>query len=127
MIFYQKSPRYISLLKAREWVPEISGQVKKVGVFVNETAGTIQSVAEELNLDYIQLHGDETPEFCNTMIKPVIKVFSIDNKFDNFVLEEYKVYALLFDTYKKGKIGGTGESFNCFWIALANKSGTLDA
>ena len=117
MIFYQKSPRYIDPNKARKWVPKILGQIKKVGVFVNEELDIIKSVTKELNLDYIQLHGDESPKFCNKMKVPVIKVFRVDNNFSSEVLDNYQVHAFLFDTYEKGRPGGTGENFNLDLIA----------
>ena len=112
MIFYKESPRYIHPHKAKEWISEISGQMKKVGVFVNEVPETIISAAEELNLDYIQLHGDESPDYCNNIKTSIIKVFHVDNYFDTAVLQDYNVHAFLFDTYQKGKFGGTGERFN---------------
>ena len=74
MIFYQESPRYIYPEKIKEWISAIPKKVKKVGVFVNEKRNNIKTIVEELDLDYIQLHGDESPEYCNKMIKPVIKM-----------------------------------------------------
>ena len=112
IIFHEKSMRYVQPNKAAKWINEMSGQVKKVGVFVNEKIEVIQSISDKLSLDYIQLHGDESPEYCAEMIKPVIKVFRVDNHVDNSTLEGYDVHAFLLDTYKKGNPGGTGECFN---------------
>ena len=112
MIFYQDSPRYIYSAKVKEWISAIPEKVKKVGVFVNEKKKNINTIVEELKLDYIQLHGDESPEYCDKMIKPVVKAFQIGTDFDPDVLNNYEVHAFLFDTYQKGIHGGTGKSFN---------------
>src|SRR5215212_2312032 len=61
--FYEKSPRYISPEKAREICAELSPEVLKVGVFVNESPDKIIEIVEFVSLTAIQLHGDETPEF----------------------------------------------------------------
>ena len=112
MIFYEGSPRYIYPEKVEEWISAIPEKMKKVGVFVNEKRKNIKSIVEILNLDYIQLHGDESPEYCDKMIRPVIKVFHMGTDFDSAVLGNFQVHAFLFDTYQKDKCGGTGRSFN---------------
>ena len=112
MIFYEGSPRYIYPEKVEEWIPAIPAKMKKVGVFVNEKRKNIKTIVEKLNLDYIQLHGDESPEYCDKMIRPVIKVFHVGTYFDQAVLGRFQVQAFLFDTYQKDKCGGTGRSFN---------------
>jgi len=112
MIFYQNSPRYIYPKKVKKWISAIPKKVKTVGVFVNEKGMNIHTIVEDLSLDYIQLHGDESPEYCDKMIKPVIKAFSVGTNFDPAVLDNFQVHAFLFDTYKEGKPGGTGKSFN---------------
>ena len=112
MIFYEGSPRYIYPEKVKEWIPAIPAKMKKVGVFVNEKRKNIKTIVDKLNLDYIQLHGDESPEYCDKMIRPVIKVFHMGTDFDSAVLGNFQVHAFLFDTYQKDKCGGTGRSFN---------------
>ena len=112
MIFYEGSPRYIYPDKAEVLISAIPEKVKKVGVFVNEKLKNIKTIVEELDLDFIQLHGDESPEYCDKMIKPVIKAFRVGTDFDSAVLGNFQVHAFLFDTYQKGKPGGTGKSLN---------------
>ena len=112
MIFYEGSPRYIYPEKVEKWISVIPAKIKKVGVFVNEKQKNIKTIVEKLNLDYIQLHGDESPEYCNKMIRPVIKAFRVGTDFDSVVLGNFQVHAFLFDTYQIGKPGGTGRSFN---------------
>ena len=112
MIFYQGSPRFVDPAEVEQWIDSIPSSVKKVGVFVNEQSETINKIIRQLRLDFIQLHGDESPEFCNEMIRPVIKVFRVGDDFDANILNDYDVRAFLFDTYQKGKPGGTGNHFN---------------
>ena len=111
-IFYEKSPRYINPKILKTWISNVPSSVKKVGVFVNKDVDKVNKIAEELNLGMVQLHGDESPEYCNQMIKPVIKVFRVNNKFDSIMLNNYQVATFLFDTYNKENHGGTGESFD---------------
>ena len=118
MIFCPDSPRYVDPTEVEQWVERIPDSVKKVGVFVNEQIDTINNITRQLKLEFIQLHGDESPEFCNGIIRPVIKVFRVGDDFDAIVLNEYDVHGFLFDTYKKGNPGGTGTRFN--WDLIAN-------
>jgi phosphoribosylanthranilate isomerase len=111
-IFYEKSPRYINPEILKTWISNVPSSVKKVGVFVNKDVDKVNKIAEELNLGMVQLHGDESPEYCNQMIKSVIKVFRVNNKFDSIMLNNYQVATFLFDTYNKENHGGTGESFD---------------
>ena len=112
MIFYQGSPRFVDPAEVEQWIDSIPSSVKKVGVFVNEQSETINKITRQLRLDFIQLHGDESPEFCNEMTRPVIKGFRVGDDFDADIINDYDVRAFLFDTYQKGKPGGTGNHFN---------------
>ena len=118
LIFYPDSHRYVDPAEVEQWIERIPDSVKKVGVFVNEQIDTINNITRQLKLEFIQLHGDESPEFCNGIIRPVIKVFRVGDDFDAIVLNEYDVHGFLFDTYKKGNPGGTGTRFN--WDLIAN-------
>ena len=118
MIFCPDSPRYVDPANVEQWIDQIPDSVKKVGVFVNEQIDTINNITRQLKLEFIQLHGDESPEFCNRMSRPVIKVFHVGDDFDAIVLNGYDVHGFLFDTYKKGKPGGTGNRFK--WELIAN-------
>ena len=111
-IFYEKSPRYINPEILKTWISNVPSSVKKVGVFVNKDVDKVNKIAEELNLGMVQLHGDESPGYCSQMIRPVIKVFRVNNKFDSIMLKNYQVATFLFDTYNKENHGGTGESFD---------------
>ena len=120
-IFYEKSPRHFEGV-----IPALPKGIKKVGVFVDEDEGFIKRRIEEHDLDCIQLHGNESPQFCNSIKsigKQIIKVFSIKNTFDFSVLKDYEDVCdfYLFDT--KGKLpGGNGYSFN--WSVLEDYTST---
>ncbi|WP_212006441.1 phosphoribosylanthranilate isomerase [Chitinophaga sp. HK235] len=115
-IFYERSPRFAaSRIDARS-VRETTG-IRKVGVFVNASAEQIKRTVTDYALDMVQLHGDETPEFCAAIreIVPVIKAFRIgknvnwETELAAFVpVTDY----FLFDTASEKGYGGTGERFN---------------
>ena len=116
-IFYEKSSRNF-----KGHIPDLPKSVKKVGVFVNASLEDIQEKVEQYDLDFIQLHGDENPEFCHLLQQnkyKVIKSFSIDNKFNFNDLDNYNNYCsfFLFDT-KGSNYGGNGFTFD--WSVLKN-------
>ena len=122
-IFYEKSPRVISIEKAKNISSNISDSVHKVGVFVNNSSGFIEEVLSEVPLSSIQLHGDETPKFCRYFDVPVIKALRISNKKNFQNLGEYQVKGLLFDSSSKGVYGGSGKTFN--WSLLKHFSNEI--
>lgn len=116
-IFYPGSPRYVEPAKAGAIINWLEGP-EKVGVFVNQPLDDVQEIATQTGLDFVQLHGEESPEYCELLEKPVIKVFHIR---EDSTSEELKsaiqpylevVDFLLFDTKLPGQWGGTGTSFN---------------
>ena len=120
-IFYDKSKRFVTDFPQIE----IPSTTKKVGVFVNESIDEIIDKVIKYKLDFVQLHGNETPEYCGKLAKQkikIIKAFSVDEDF-NFDLTlpfEEQVSLFLFDT--KGKeYGGNGVKFN--WELLQNYKG----
>lgn len=114
-IFHEPSRRHFD-----GRIPELSEDIKKVGVFVDETVEFISNKIEKHKLNVVQLHGHESPEICSllkTSGVKVVKVFSIKDTFDYSVLEPYEGVCdyFLFDT--KGKLpGGNGYTFN--WSVL---------
>ncbi len=116
-IFYRESPRYAGKLPRNitETIPE---NIRKVGVFVDENPCLVESLSKKFRLDYVQLHGDETPEYCRRIREEVpgikiIKAFGIKDPPDNSFLEAYAEEAdfFLFDTYTPLH-GGSGKTFN---------------
>ena len=117
-IFWEKSTRYFDGI-----IPELPKSIKKVGVFVNETAAVILEKVQKYNLQVIQLHGHESVAFCSDLRLvmgneiEIIKVFSVEDTFDFEVLKPFEAVCdyFLFDT--KGKLpGGNGTTFD--WKVL---------
>lgn len=114
-IFFEGSSRYVS-----ESIPKLPTVLKKAGVFVNATYDTIVKKINTYDLQAVQLHGDESPEFCKSIQAlniEVIKVFSIKNEFNFELLRPFEPVCdfFLFDT--KGPLaGGNGYCFD--WSVL---------
>jgi len=116
-IFFEKSKRNLEILKATEIVNKIKKKfVEKsplfVGVFVNPDENFVKKVVSFVGIDYIQLHGGESPDFVKRMPLPVIKAFRIQNMNDFNKTSEYNSKYFLFDSFSDKGYGGTGESFN---------------
>ncbi len=117
-IFYEKSPRNILPAKATAIIADLPPFVDRVGVFVNTAIEQIARCAAA-GLSCIQLHGDESPDFCTEVRERlphcrIIKAFRVS---EDTVAEEFSVYencvdAFLLDTYVKGAKGGTGDVFD---------------
>ncbi len=111
-IFYKKSKRNFN-----GEIPPIAENIKKTGVFVNESIDFILEKVDKYSLEAIQLHGDESPELCEELMLhknlEIIKVFSIGDKFNFESLKEYEEVCnyFLFDTKGKER-GGNGVAFN---------------
>ncbi|WP_185882574.1 phosphoribosylanthranilate isomerase [Blattabacterium cuenoti] len=109
-IFYPRSPRFIGYNLI---LPKINKL--KVGVFVNENEKTILTTSQKHKLDIIQLHGHESPQFCEKLAKnniTLIKVFHINNSFSFQKTKDYVslCHYFLFDTKTK-YYGGSGKKF----------------
>ena len=118
MIVWPKSKRYVA--EVPSYLPE---HLKKVGVFVDPTLDDILQHISDYQLDIIQLHGQESPDFAKAL-KPhtIIKAFNIEKADDLLQTEKYKGIAdyFLFDT--KGKMaGGNGQKFD--WSVLTAYQG----
>jgi len=117
-IFYEQSPRYIGSNTEALCSPVIVNgrKIKKVGVFVDATPQEMMAAVDEFHLDYLQLHGNETPEVCYALQKrglAVIKAFPIATPDDLNAVIAYQGYVnyFLFDTKCKG-YGGSGKQFD---------------
>lgn len=115
-IFHPLSPRYVVGKLYPEQLNIIPPHVKRVGVFVNADENSIRTCTSTYGLTTLQLHGNETPEFCDRMRAAgieVVKAFRIANAHDFEGVEPYadSVDAFLFDT-KADRIGGNGYKFD---------------
>lgn len=113
-ICYDMSPRYIADLPAEvlDTVPE---SITKTAVFVNEGADKINDLVNQFGFNAVQLHGSESPAFCNALRDKVtvFKAFGVDDDFDFAQLNNYvgQVDYFMFDTKTTGH-GGSGKTFN---------------
>ena len=109
-IFYPPSPRYIEPEDARKIVSVLPHEVVKVGVFVNENVAEVKRVVEYCGFDFVQLHGDESPEYCSQFpAAQVIKAIELKNDDDLNHALSYDVAAILVDSRHAGLYGGTGK------------------
>lgn len=121
-VFAGMSRRYITPARAEILIKELSPQIKKVGVFVDEQPAVIANIARNLSLDAVQLHGNENEETVkliqNLTKAKVWKAVRVKNSGDIEKWCRSSADMLLFDTYNKDSFGGTGETFN--WQLLKN-------
>ncbi|WP_456421288.1 phosphoribosylanthranilate isomerase [Lutibacter sp.] len=135
-IFYNKSKRFVTDF------PQVKfpSTIKKVGVFVNENIEKVIATVERYKLDFVQLHGNETPNYCNEILNShlersrkivseshklkIIKAFSVDKNFNFNKTKQYEEVCnyFLFDT-KGTNYGGNGIKFN--WGILQNYKGKV--
>ncbi len=111
-IFFKDSPRYIDPEKASEIICNLPERVKTIGVFVNQTQAEIKNIVRSCKLSYVQLHGDETPEFINELGLPAIKAFRLKEEKDLKYLGKFDVFAYLFDSRDEYLYGGIGKTFD---------------
>jgi len=119
-IFYEKSSRFVGEELDENLLKSFPFTTRKVGIFVNATAAYILEKCKKYELDYVQLHGEELPDFCKNLKHKginIIKAFSIDENFNFGKLQNYKPYCdfFLFDTKGEQK-GGNGTAFD--WSIL---------
>jgi phosphoribosylanthranilate isomerase len=114
--FYQRSPRYVKPETARPIVDRLQADypnLLSVGVFVNESLEAIRKIAAAAGVSALQLHGNETPEYCKALQgHHLIKVFSASNKFAPQTVLDYDVQAIMLDAVDKEAFGGTGKLSN---------------
>jgi phosphoribosylanthranilate isomerase len=122
--FYAKSPRFVPPDKAREIVNKLPGFIDIAGVFVNESIEQINETKNLCQLDWVQLHGDESLELwkeflCNNV--KVMKAIRVKEQSDIQQAEDYFTDAILLDAFDPEKYGGTGLSFDWNIIGHINK------
>ena len=115
-IFYRASPRFATGFLDREITSNLPGSIKKTGVFVNADLLKIKDKVSKYSLDFVQLHGNETSDFCRLLTEEgikVIKAFSINinTSFESFSGFVPHTEYFLFDT-SSSKYGGSGIKFD---------------
>lgn len=121
---FAKSRRQVTRAQAAALKGQLHPSIKAVGVFVKEEATQIAKIANAGIIDVIQLHGDETPEFC-TMLQqltkvPIIKVIRVKDTSSLDDLDNYSCDYFLFDTYSATSYGGIGSGFDFSLVQKQN-------
>ena len=114
LVFYDKSPRAISIPQANKIIDSLPPFISKVGLFVNSKSSYIDQVLNSVNIDTIQFHGDESPSDCSQFQMPFIKAIRM-REGTNLLkkAEEFSSAAgLLLDSFEEDSYGGTGKSFD---------------
>jgi phosphoribosylanthranilate isomerase len=122
--FYSQSPRKVSVKNAMAIVDKVPGFMTTIGVFVDEPLDSLKKIVMKVPLRWVQLHGAESPEYCqevkNLGVK-VTKVLRLQKPLDALDVQPYEsaVDYFMFDTYSADTAGGTGEAFNWDWLQTA--------
>jgi len=119
--FYPKSPRCITAEEATEIINKLPGFIDIAGVFVNASFEQIREVINQCQLNWVQLHGDEDPQFCqqfDSLNIKTMKALRVKDRKDIEKADSFFTDAILLDAYHPEKYGGTGESFD--WSIIGN-------
>ncbi|MCX7193383.1 MAG: phosphoribosylanthranilate isomerase [Proteobacteria bacterium] len=134
LVFYEKSPRHVSIEQAVKLVAASPPFVTVVGLFVNASAESVREVLKSVSLDVLQFHGDETPEYCEQFLQPYLKAIRVKPGVDllQCAARYRSAQGLLLDAHVEGVPGGTGAVFD--WTLIPEHlplplilSGGLDA
>jgi phosphoribosylanthranilate isomerase len=112
LMFYENSPRYISMETAARIARTVPPHVVKTGVFVNASEDLVARAIRECGLGLLQFHGDEPPEFCTQFGVMSMKAFRIRDAGTLKMLPDYQTDWWLLDACSAAGLGGTGEKFN---------------
>lgn len=114
LVFYEKSPRHVSVERAVQLLAVLPPFVTVVGLFVNAPAEFVREVLSIVSLDLLQFHGDETPEYCEQFNKPYLKAIRVKAGVDLLqCAARYRMaQGLLLDAHVEGIPGGTGTAFD---------------
>ncbi|MCK7595780.1 phosphoribosylanthranilate isomerase [Microbulbifer sp. CAU 1566] len=123
LVFYPSSPRNVSLDQAAEIARAVSPFVVLTGLFVDAHPQQLEQVLEQVPLNLLQFHGDETAPYCRQFRRPYIKALRMKPELDP--VEAMAAYpdarGILLDAYRKGVPGGTGDTFD--WQRVPQNSG----
>lgn len=123
LMFYERSPRHVSLTAAAAIVQALPPTVERVGVFVNPDAELVQRALRECGLTLLQFHGEEPPAFCTQFGVASMKALRVRDAGSLRVLSDYATDAFLLDAYAPGAHGGTGARFDWELVTLAKRQG----
>ena len=125
LVFHEQSPRYVFPEQAAAIVRALPPFVHAVGLFVNVDIDLVNATADQCRLDLVQLHGDESPEYCGKVERRVVKAFRVKNITSLDPMKDYRVAGYLLDAYSPAAFGGTGMTFNWEVAQAARKYGPI--
>jgi phosphoribosylanthranilate isomerase len=114
LVFYSKSPRFVSAADAQLVIERMPPFVCKVGLFVDASQAQVEETLQSVHLDLLQFHGDEAPDYCCQFGLPYIKALRMRDNINvvAFAQEYADASGILLDTYQPGVAGGTGQAFD---------------
>ena len=124
-IFYEKSPRYIEPDNAKTIIAALPPFVTTVGVFVNKDFNDIRDITLLTGVTVVQLHGDESPSYCNLVEGKLIKAIRVKNDSSIEGLKKYDVDTFLLDSFDKNSFGGSGLTFDWKLAEKAKQYGKI--
>ena len=113
--FYPDSPRYVTPAQATDIINKLPGFIDTAGVFVNASIERIHETSAVCHLDWVQLHGDEDPDFCRSLLShnvKTMKAIRVKDQTDIERADSFFTDAVLLDAFDPDKYGGTGLTFD---------------
>jgi len=122
LVFYERSPRAVSIEQAREIAISVGPFVTVVGLFVDAEEAFVNDVLAKVGLHVLQFHGNESREFCEQFKRPYVKAIRMRPQLDvtQAIAEYSSATGILLDAYRPGVPGGTGETFD--WQRVPSQS-----
>lgn len=123
LVFYEPSPRAVTMAQAAAITAQLPPFVSAVGLFVNATAEKVRQTLEQVPISLLQFHGNESAEYCAQFNMPYIKAVRMQTETDLIQADEHfaEASALLLDSYQQGVPGGTGQTFDWSMITAVSK------
>lgn len=121
--FYPDSPRYVTPAQATDIINKLPGFMDTAGVFVNASIERIHETIAVCHLDWVQLHGDEDPDFCRSLFShnvKTMKAIRVKDQTDIERADSFFTDAVLLDAFDPDKYGGTGLTFD--WNVIGHIS-----
>ncbi|MEH6634811.1 MAG: phosphoribosylanthranilate isomerase [Halioglobus sp.] len=114
LVFYARSPRGVTMEQAQRIVAVVPPFVTVVALFVDELPEVITRIIEGVQVDLIQFHGEESPDFCQQFSRPWVKALRVrpDTNIEEACRSYQGARGVLLDSWKEGVPGGTGNTFD---------------
>jgi phosphoribosylanthranilate isomerase len=125
LVFFEKSPRCVDPERAARIIAGIPPFVQVVGLFVNAPLDFVNATADRCRLDIVQLHGEESPSYCESVRRRVMKAFRVRGMESLAPMADYHVAGYLLDAYSPDSYGGTGERFDWDCAVAAKGRGPI--